>query len=48
MVGVPFLGDQWFNVKKYVELGIGVEVDSITLTAEKLVEAAHKVIGDDR
>ncbi|KOB70560.1 Uncharacterized protein OBRU01_15104 [Operophtera brumata] len=47
MVGVPFLGDQWFNVNKYVELGIGIEVDSRTLTADKLVKAAQKVIGDD-
>lgn len=48
MVGIPFIGDQWFNVNKYVELGIGVEVDSMTLTADNLVEAAHKVIGNDR
>lgn len=48
LVGIPMLGDQFFNVHKYVELGIGVKVDSMTITAEKLTKAVNIVVKDDR
>ncbi|CAB3254070.1 unnamed protein product [Arctia plantaginis] len=46
LVGIPMMGDQWYNVNKYVELGIGEELDSYTMTADDLVNAVNKVIAN--
>lgn len=48
LVGIPMLGDQFWNVNKYVELGIGVKVDSMTITAKELIAAVNTVAKDDR
>ncbi|KAI5632933.1 UDP-glucoronosyl and UDP-glucosyl transferase domain-containing protein [Phthorimaea operculella] len=47
LVGIPMLGDQWFNVEKYVQLKIGVQLDIETLTAEQFKNALKTVIEDD-
>ncbi|XP_013141486.1 PREDICTED: UDP-glucuronosyltransferase 2B14-like isoform X3 [Papilio polytes] len=39
LVGVPMLGDQWYNVEKYVYHKIGVRLDFEDLTEEKLKQA---------
>lgn len=48
LVGIPMLGDQWYNVNKYVELGIGEGLDPFTMTADDLVNAVNKVIANER
>ncbi|CAH0578322.1 unnamed protein product [Chrysodeixis includens] len=44
LVGIPMLGDQWYNVNKYVELGIGEQLDVLTLTADVLTSTIKKVV----
>ncbi|XP_053619947.1 UDP-glycosyltransferase UGT5-like isoform X5 [Plodia interpunctella] len=46
LIGIPMLGDQWFNVENYVKHGIGVRLDMDTLTEEKFQDAIDKVIKD--
>lgn len=48
LVGIPMMADQWYNVNKYIELGIGVKVDALTMKADDLVDAVNKVIGNER
>ncbi|XP_075990407.1 UDP-glucosyltransferase 2-like [Anticarsia gemmatalis] len=48
LVGIPMLGDQWYNVNKYVELGIGEQIDALTMTGDDLVAAVKKVIANDK
>ncbi|XP_035454641.2 UDP-glycosyltransferase UGT5 isoform X3 [Spodoptera frugiperda] len=47
LVGVPMLGDQWYNVEKYVHHGIGVKLELISLTEETFSTAVNTVIGDE-
>ncbi|XP_026735421.1 UDP-glucuronosyltransferase 2B7-like [Trichoplusia ni] len=47
MIGVPLLGDQWFNVERYEYLKIGVRLDLDIITEENFIATVHKVIGDD-
>ncbi|XP_075979920.1 UDP-glucosyltransferase 2-like [Anticarsia gemmatalis] len=47
LVGMPMLGDQWYNVNKYVELGIGEHIDVLTVTSKDIVEKVTKVINDE-
>uniref|UniRef100_A0A2A4IVU8 UDP-glucuronosyltransferase n=1 Tax=Heliothis virescens TaxID=7102 RepID=A0A2A4IVU8_HELVI len=47
LVGVPMLGDQWYNVEKYEHHRIGVKLELGTLTEELFANAVNKVIGDD-
>ncbi|XP_064074691.1 UDP-glucosyltransferase 2-like isoform X1 [Vanessa tameamea] len=44
LIGVPMLGDQWFNVELYVKHNIGMKLDIETLTEEKLKEAIETII----
>lgn len=39
LVGVPIMGDQSFNVNKYIDLGIGRAVDTLTVDARQLTAA---------
>lgn len=48
LVGIPMMGDQFYNVQKYVELGIGVKVDAVTLTKETLLNGINTVLNNDR
>ncbi|XP_026736019.1 UDP-glucuronosyltransferase 2B18-like [Trichoplusia ni] len=47
LIGVPMLGDQWFNVEKYVYHKIGVRLDLEDITIETFKNTLLKVIGDD-
>ncbi|KAI5633116.1 UDP-glucoronosyl and UDP-glucosyl transferase domain-containing protein [Phthorimaea operculella] len=47
LLGIPMLGDQWYNVEKYVFHKIGVKLDLETLTKEKLADAIKTVINDE-
>ncbi|KAJ8708779.1 hypothetical protein PYW08_010161 [Mythimna loreyi] len=47
LIGIPMLGDQWYNVEKYVKHNIGLQLDLETLNDEILENAIKKVIGDD-
>ncbi|AXU41563.1 EGT [Alphabaculovirus altermyunipunctae] len=39
LVGLPLMGDQYFNVAKYSELGIGRSLDAKTVDSAELIEA---------
>lgn len=47
LVGIPMLGDQWYNVERYISLKIGVGI-SEDLTENSLVDAVNTVIDDPR
>ncbi|XP_014370185.2 UDP-glucosyltransferase 2-like [Papilio machaon] len=46
LIGIPLLGDQWYNVEKYVQHKIGVRIDINSLTEEMFENAIHNVIND--
>ena len=48
LIGVPMLGDQWYNAEKYVHHKIGVQLDLQTMTEEDFKSAIDTVIGDKR
>lgn len=48
LVGIPMLGDQWFNAEKYVHLKIGKTVHMETMNEENLKAAVEGVLNDDR
>ncbi|KAJ3641637.1 hypothetical protein Zmor_028133 [Zophobas morio] len=45
IVGIPFYGDQSENVRKFVALGIGEQINATSITAKKLKEVIVKVAG---
>ncbi|KAJ8733174.1 hypothetical protein PYW08_001472 [Mythimna loreyi] len=47
LIGMPMLGDQWFNVERYEFHKIGVRLDMETLTEENFKSAIKTTIGDD-
>ncbi|XP_026735436.1 UDP-glucuronosyltransferase 2B31-like [Trichoplusia ni] len=47
LIGVPMLGDQWYNVEKYVYHKIGVGLDLEHLTVEKFKNTIIEVISND-
>ncbi|XP_035438828.2 UDP-glycosyltransferase UGT4 [Spodoptera frugiperda] len=47
LIGMPMLGDQHFNVERYVSYGFGIKLDMKTLTEEKLKHAINATIADD-
>ncbi|CAH2098406.1 unnamed protein product [Euphydryas editha] len=46
LLGIPMLGDQWYNVEKYVHHGIGKQLDITTLTENEFKETVTTVIED--
>ncbi|CAH2098350.1 unnamed protein product [Euphydryas editha] len=46
LIGIPMLGDQWFNVEKYVHHKIGVKQDMATLNQIEFKQAIETVIND--
>lgn len=48
LVGIPMMSDQYYTIQKYVELGIGVKVDAITLTKETLLNGINTVLNNER
>ncbi|XP_050356423.1 UDP-glucosyltransferase 2-like [Nymphalis io] len=47
LIGIPMLGDQWFNVEQYVKFNIGKGLLTETLTKEQLTDAIKTVINDE-
>ncbi|CAD0205786.1 unnamed protein product [Chrysodeixis includens] len=47
LVGIPMLGDQWFNVERYITHNIGIRLDLDDITVENFKSSLLKVIGDD-
>lgn len=48
LVGMPMLGDQWYNVEQYVHFKIGLGVNIETITEEKMLTAINTVISDEK
>ncbi|XP_068624222.1 UDP-glycosyltransferase UGT5-like [Battus philenor] len=48
LIGVPMLGDQWYNVEKYVHHQIGIRLDFDKLTEDQLKNAVLEVIQNER
>ncbi|VVD01238.1 unnamed protein product [Leptidea sinapis] len=46
LIGIPVLGDQWYNVEKYARHGIGIKLDMDTLNEEQFKAAVDKVLTD--
>ncbi|XP_050356523.1 UDP-glucosyltransferase 2-like isoform X2 [Nymphalis io] len=46
VIGIPMLGDQWFNVEQYVKFNIGKRLLIETLTKEQLMDSIKTVIDD--
>ncbi|KAG6460587.1 UDP-glucosyltransferase 2 [Manduca sexta] len=46
LVGIPMLGDQWYNTNKYVELRVGVKMDSFTMNADDLYNGIMRAVND--
>ncbi|KAJ8708778.1 hypothetical protein PYW08_010160 [Mythimna loreyi] len=47
LIGIPMLGDQWYNVEKYEYHKIGVGLDMETITEEDLHNAINKIVKDN-
>ncbi|KPJ00042.1 Ecdysteroid UDP-glucosyltransferase [Papilio xuthus] len=47
LLGIPMLGDQWYNVEKYVYHKIGVGLDFENLTEEQLKQTILEVAEND-
>lgn len=48
VIGVPMLGDQWYNVEKYVVHGFGKKLDWETICEKQIRDAIEGIIEDDR
>ncbi|XP_050680621.1 UDP-glucosyltransferase 2-like isoform X1 [Leptidea sinapis] len=46
LIGIPMLGDQWYNVEKYARHGIGIKLDMDRLNEEQFKAAIDKVLID--
>ncbi|XP_047519654.1 UDP-glucosyltransferase 2-like isoform X3 [Pieris napi] len=46
LLGIPMLGDQWYNVEKYVHHKIGLQLDIYQLTEDNFRNAVERLIGD--
>ncbi|XP_038217915.1 UDP-glycosyltransferase UGT5-like [Zerene cesonia] len=46
LLGIPLIGDQWYNVEKYEHFKIGLKVDLETITEGSLKQAIDKLIND--
>ncbi|OWR49474.1 UDP-glycosyltransferase UGT33J1 [Danaus plexippus plexippus] len=46
VIGIPMLGDQWYNVEKYTYHKIGMQLDITTLTENELKNAINTLIND--
>nr|WEU75336.1 uridine diphosphate-glycosyltransferases 33AS1 [Glyphodes pyloalis] len=46
LLGIPMLGDQWFNVEQYVFLKIGLRLDIDTMTEEAFKKSVITLIED--
>lgn len=46
MVGMPFIADQQFNMKRIVHLGMGLSLDFATMDKKTLKETILEVINN--
>ncbi|KAG8228501.1 UDP-glycosyltransferase [Ladona fulva] len=46
LIGIPFYGDQFYNLERAEELQIGVKLNAKNITKENLLNAINKVLGD--
>ncbi|CAG4992043.1 unnamed protein product [Colias eurytheme] len=46
LIGFPMLGDQWYNVEKYVKFNFGKQLDIMSLTEDEFKDALITVIED--
>ncbi|XP_045455072.1 UDP-glucosyltransferase 2-like [Melitaea cinxia] len=44
VIGIPMLGDQWYNVENYVHHKIGLQLDITTLTEKDFLDAVLTVV----
>ncbi|XP_075986239.1 UDP-glycosyltransferase UGT5-like [Anticarsia gemmatalis] len=47
LIGMPMIGDQWFNVERYVSHKIGIRLDLETATVESFTNAINTIINDE-
>ncbi|CAH2098376.1 unnamed protein product [Euphydryas editha] len=47
LIGIPMLGDQWFNTEQYVKHNIGIKLSIETLTEKQLKDAIEDVINNE-
>ncbi|XP_022837626.1 UDP-glucuronosyltransferase 2B19-like [Spodoptera litura] len=47
LIGVPMLGDQWYNVEKYVHHGIGLQLDLLSMTEDDFKNAILTIVNND-
>ncbi|XP_049881031.1 UDP-glucosyltransferase 2-like [Pectinophora gossypiella] len=47
LVGIPMLGDQWYNTEKYVHLKIGIRLNAESVTEDEFRNAINNVIEDE-
>ena len=48
LIGVPMLGDQWFNVEQYIRFNIGIKLSIQTITEDSLKNAIETVVKNER
>lgn len=48
LIGIPMMWDQWYNVNKYEQLKIGLQLDINTFTESTLKKAIETVIENKR
>ncbi|XP_050356418.1 UDP-glycosyltransferase UGT5-like [Nymphalis io] len=47
LIGIPMLGDQWYNVEKYALHKIGIRLDLASLNENQFGNAIEKIISDN-
>jgi glucuronosyltransferase len=52
LIGIPMMGDQFYNVKRYTDLGVGLNIDILNLEKEhldrKIVQVvSHEIYSDN-
>ncbi|XP_013168849.1 PREDICTED: UDP-glucuronosyltransferase 2B15-like isoform X2 [Papilio xuthus] len=47
VIGIPMLGDQWYNAEKYVHFNIGHKLDIDILTEEQLENAIKSILNNN-
>ncbi|XP_049862078.1 UDP-glucosyltransferase 2-like isoform X2 [Schistocerca gregaria] len=47
LIGIPFIGDQYHNVAKMVQAGIGYQLLFGDVTTDTILKAIHTVLGND-
>ncbi|CAH2101289.1 unnamed protein product [Euphydryas editha] len=47
LIGIPMMGDQWFNSEQYMKFNIGKQILLETLSEKELMDAINTVIEDE-